>query len=374
MKILWLEPEPPVPPLTGGRERARRLLDYLSQRHLIYLLTFADPEDEPGLDELRCQLAGVTTVPYPPDVSRPSLTMQQAVQTTMHHFQPDRLHVHGLDLWPYTPPDACRILDLHNAPSLLQSRLSAIHRRVPLLSGWRQRRTLARWHRQEVAAVTQATAVIVTSERDRDAILAGLSQETPPVVVIPNGVSLADWPPATSPTEPATILFPGALNWPPNIDAVQILVRDVLPLVQKSLPGVRLVIAGRLPDRAVWRLAGGITAVSLITNPPDMHPIFARAAVVAVPLRAASGTRLKILQALAVGRPVVSTSVGAEGLGLANGRHLAIAELVRPFANALVELLADPVRQQLLIEAGQSIISQFDWNHHLPALDIVYET
>ncbi len=373
MKILWLEPEPPIPPLTGGRERACRLLDYLSQRHAIYLLAFAAPEDEPGLDALRSQLAGVTAVPYPFDLNKPSLPMQQAVQATIHRFQPDTLHVNGLDLWPCAPADTRRILNLHDIPSLLQSRLSIIQGRIPMLSSWRHRQTLAHRRRQEFEAVTQATAVIVTSQPDREAILAGINKKVPPVIVVPNGVTLADWPPAANPPEPATILFPGALNWLPNIDAAQVLVQNVLPLVQKHVPGVRLVIAGRLPDRDVRRLAEGNTAVTLITNPPDMHPIFAQAAVVAVPLRAASGTRLKILQALAVGRPVVSTPLGAEGLGLVNGRHLVIAKLVTPFADALSELLTNPARQQALIEAGQSVVSQFDWNRHLPALDGVYK-
>jgi glycosyltransferase involved in cell wall biosynthesis len=349
-------------------------LDYLCQRHTIYLLTFAAPEDGPGLDELRLRLAGVTAVPYPPNLSKPSLPMQQAMQATIRHFQPDTLHVNGLDLWPYAPPDTRRVLDLHDIPSRLHSRLLTIQRGIPWLSDWRSRRAASGWRRREAEAVVRATAVIVTSEPDRAAILDGIDEKVPPVVVIPNGVTLADWPPATNPPKPATILFPGALNWPPNIDATQGLAQDVLPLVQQRFPDVRVVIAGRLPDRAVWRLAEGNTAVTLIANPPDMHPIFAQAAAVVVPLRAASGTRLKILQALSVGRPVVSTPVGAEGLELVNGRHLAIAELVTPFADALSELLTNPARQQALIKSGKSIVSQFDWNHHLPALDGVYDT
>jgi glycosyltransferase involved in cell wall biosynthesis len=373
MKILWLEPEPPVAPFTGGRERARRLLDYLSPRHAIHLLTYAAPEDEPKLAALRSQLAGVTTVPYSPRPDKPCSSMQQAVTTALGHFRPDSFHVHGLDLWPYAPPAARRVLDLYDIPSLLHARLLAAAHHGRLLSGWRERRKPASWRRREIAALAEAAAVIVVSPTDRAALLAGVDGTIAPVIVVPNGVTLSDWPPAVVLPEPATILFPGALNWRPNIDAVHVLVREVLPVVQKQVPGVNVVIAGRQPARSVCRLAETNTAVTLIPNPPDMHPIFAQAAVTAIPLRAASGTRLKILQALAVGRPVVSTPLGAEGLGLENGRHLIIAELVTPFAAALSGLLADPARQRLLIKAGQAVVAQFDWNRHLPALAAVYE-
>lgn len=372
MKILWLEPEPPVAPFTGGRERARRLLDYLSPRHAIHLLTFAAPEDKPGLAMLRSQLAGVTAVPYPPQPNEPSTPMQQAVQTVLGHFQPDRFHVHGLDLWPYAPTGTRRVLDLYDVPSLLQARLLAADSHVPLFLGWRERWKRAQWRRREKAALVEATAVIVVSAGDRAAILDGVREKHAPVTIVPNGVTLADWPPTAAPPQPDTILFPGALNWPPNVDAVRVLLKEVLPLVQKQIPGVKLVIAGRLPDKAVYQWVAGHTAVSLIPNPGHMQPIFAQATVIAVPLRAASGTRLKILQALAVGRPVVSTPLGAEGLALENGRHLIIANLVIPFADALSQLLTNPARQQQLSAAGQAVVTQFDWNRHLPALDSVY--
>ena len=373
MKILWLEPEPPTAPFTGGRERARRLLDYLSSRHAVHLLTFAAPADEPNLEALRPQLAGVTTVPYPSRPDKPFLPMQQAVQTAIRHFQPDSFHVHGLALWPYAPANARRVLELYDIPSLLHARLLATARPGSFLSSWRERRKLADWRRRELAALAEAAAVIVVSWADRAAILAGVGEKAAPVIVVPNGVALADWPPAAQPSTPATILFPGALNWRPNVDAAQILANKVLPLVQKQVPDVKLVLAGRMPDPSLIRLAQTDSAVTLIADPPDMAPIFARAMMVVVPLRAASGTRLKILQAMAMGRPVVSTPLGAEGLELENGRHLIIAELVTPFAAALSQLLTDPDRQRRLSQAGQAVASQFEWNRHLPALAAVYE-
>jgi glycosyltransferase involved in cell wall biosynthesis len=372
MKILWLEPEPSLPPLTGGRERAGRLLDYVSQRHAVHLLTFAVPEDEPGLAGLRTNLTGVTAVPYPSDLKKLSLPMLQAVQVATARFNPDVFQVHGLDLWPYVPSGFRRVLDLYDIPSVLHSQLLAALPAKAFLLRWRQRRIVTRWRRREMIAMTEAAAVIVVSQADRAALLANVDKSAAPAFVVPNGVTWNNWPSASQPPEPATILFPGALNWQPNVEAARVLVTEVLPQVQKQIPGVNIVIAGRLPDPSIIRLAESNTAVTLIANPPDMLPIFTKAAVVVVPLEAASGTRLKILQALAVGRPVVSTPVGAEGFGLENGRHLIIAPLVKPFADALIDLLHDPGRQRQLIAGGQSIIAQFDWDCHLPVLDEVY--
>jgi glycosyltransferase involved in cell wall biosynthesis len=103
-----------------------------------------------------------------------------------------------------------------------------------------------------------------------------------------------------------------------------------------------------------------------------MRPIFARASVVAVPLRAATGTRYKILQAMAMGRPVVSTPIGAEGLDLEKDVHLLIAPLVEPFSDALVSLLTQPARRVELARAGQAIIQRHAWGNYLPMLDSLY--
>ena len=103
-----------------------------------------------------------------------------------------------------------------------------------------------------------------------------------------------------------------------------------------------------------------------------MRPIFARATLVAVPLRAATGTRHKILQAMAMGRPVVSTPIGAEGLDLEKDVQLLIAPLIEPFGDALVQLLTQPARRAALVRAGQAIIQRYAWDNYLPMLDSLY--
>jgi glycosyltransferase involved in cell wall biosynthesis len=215
-----------------------------------------------------------------------------------------------------------------------------------------------------------AQTVIVVSRRDYDVLLqwGSLAQKE----IVPNGVDLDYWsiPPAAP--EPHTLFFPAALNWPPNLTGAELLLDEILPRVRRHLPDVRLIIAGRLPPAPLVARCARDPAVTLLANPPDMRPLFARAALVLVPLPAASGTRLKILQALAAGRPVVSTPAGAVGLDLVPGRDVCIAELVEPFAAEVVRLLEDEPARAALAQSGRVAVQPFDWPRVLTALDVIY--
>jgi glycosyltransferase involved in cell wall biosynthesis len=192
------------------------------------------------------------------------------------------------------------------------------------------------------------------------------------IEVVPNGVDLDYWSPSPGAPAPHTLLFPAALNWPPNLAAAECLLDEILPRVRQRLPQARLVIAGRLPPAPLVARCAHDPSVSLHANPADMRPHFARAALVVVPLPAASGTRLKILQALAAGRPVVSTPAGALGLDLASGRDLCVAELVEPFAAEVVRLLEDEPARATLARAGRAAVQAHAWPRALAALDVIY--
>ncbi len=222
--------------------------------------------------------------------------------------------------------------------------------------------------RQFVSAFRQADAILTVSEADRVA----LSGWGPPAVAVPNGVDAAYWSQVAGRPDPATVLFPAALNWPPNVEAARALVEDVLPHLRARIPGARVVIAGRQPTLEVRALAARCPAATLIADPPDMRPLFAQAAAIAVPTSARAGTRLKVLQALAAGRVVVSTPEGAAGLGLEAGTHLLVAPLVEPFADALADALLDSSLRERLAQAGREAAARRDWRHCLPALDAVY--
>ena len=369
MRILWLAPEPPVAPLTGGRERARQMLTYLSARHRVHLLTLAEESERAALQALARQLDDLTVVAYQACRQENRGALVTRLEQLLARSRPQRLHIQGLDVWPGARLGADCVLDLHDVPSLLEERMQATRRwsklAALLSSGLSRIRSLER------QALQAARHVIVASPEDEHA-LARHRMPLPSIVSLPNGVDLRRWQLAGSEADVPTLLFPGALNWPPNIDAAKVLVTAVLPLVQQRQPQVQLILSGRRPHPDLATLAAADPAVTLLPDPADMGPLFVRAQAIVVPLRAATGTRLKILQALAAGRPVISTPAGAAGLDLVPGRHLLVASLVEPFAAGVVALLEDQRLRRRLMANGRSAVAAYDWSRLLPALDAVY--
>ena len=211
---------------------------------------------------------------------------------------------------------------------------------------------------------------MVVSRADRDIILR--THLAKALTILPNGVDTEFWSQVTEQPGEATILFPAALNWRPNIEAAHRLVEQILPRLRARIPNLRLIVAGRLPSPQMRALASAHANINLITDPPDMRPIFAQATAVVVPMEGASGTRLKILQALAAGRPVISTPNGAAGLSLEPGKHLMVADLVQPFVEAVAQVLADADLRGALVRAGREVAPRYDWQHFLPILDNLY--
>lgn len=360
---LYLAPEAPVPPLSGGRERAQRVLGALAERGPVHLLACAGADEVPLLVALAraIGLAGLTLQPYPPAGRGYTALTPLARRLASELPGLTAVHCQGLDLWPVarTLPALRRVLELHDLPPELHAAPAAI--------------TPDRRHLARVQELNAASALVVVSDHDRQRLRAwGLR---PPIHVLENGVDLDAWGavPPPAPNAPPTLLFPAALNWGPNVAAARALVEDILPLVQAAVPDVRVLIAGRqpAPDLRAW--AARHPALTLLADPPDMRPLFAQASLVVVPLPAASGTRLKILQALAAGRAVVSTPAGALGLALTAGRDLVVAPLVAEFAAAVVRLLGAPAEREALVEAGRAAVARYAWPRVLAAVAEVYD-
>ncbi|MCK6624181.1 MAG: glycosyltransferase family 4 protein [Anaerolineae bacterium] len=188
--------------------------------------------------------------------------------------------------------------------------------------------------------------------------LAYIRQEFPEIssdklIYRPTGLILERYPQADpAQTEPNTIGFFGAFNWTANVDAVHYFVRDILPLIQLRLPQVKFLLAGRSAPPSIRALASH-PAIEFMGEVDDMFSLARRVAVMVVPLRVGAGTRLKILEALAWGKPVVSTSIGAEGIEFTPGEELLVADQPDLFAQTVIELLADPLKQRHLAQAGR---------------------
>jgi sugar transferase (PEP-CTERM/EpsH1 system associated) len=254
-------------------------------------------------------------------------------------------------------PDLPAILVHQNHESALMARRSE-RARNPLARLYLglQARKLAAYE----ASICRAQAANVTvSEEDR-AALAALAPGAH-FCVVPNGVDTELFVPAPDPGG-AELVFVGGMSWYPNRDAMRWFLAEIWPAVRRTMPLARLTIVGSHPAPEVRRAEArgeGVTATDLV---PDIRPYVERAAVYVCPLRVGGGTRLKILDAWAMGKAVVSTPIGAEGLAAVDGRDLVLAETPTAFAHRILELLADPARRQALGEAGRRRVeAEFAW-------------
>ena len=215
---------------------------------------------------------------------------------------------------------------------------------------------------------------VVTCTSDIDAAVFQQHCVEGAVEVIPNGVDVTHYSPDFESEAPAHLIYIGSMDWFPNEDAVSFFAEEVLPLIQKSVPNVKFSIVGGNPSARVQRLAEkeGVVVTGRV---PEIKPYFAEATVFVVPLRIGSGTRLKILEALAMGKAVVSTTVGAEGLALQDGEEIFIADEPETFAEAVTRLLTDSSLRQKIGENGRTRVEQdYDWRNIAKKLLTVYES
>jgi glycosyltransferase involved in cell wall biosynthesis len=217
---------------------------------------------------------------------------------------------------------------------------------------WLARRQAAKWRHWAQRVLPGFDLVVAVSDEDLRALPVPPSQ----LAVIPNGVDTASFSPTPLPAGPR-LVFTGALYTGPNRDGLQWFCREVLPLIRRQQPNATLTIAGMAPTADVAAL-GAVEGVNVLSDVADIRPFIGEARVVVVPLRVGSGSRLKILEALAAGRPVVSTTVGAEGLDLEPGRHLLLADEPAAFAEAVCRLIGDEASARSLVGPGRRAVEE----------------
>ena len=216
--------------------------------------------------------------------------------------------------------------------------------------------------RLELAVCGSASVVLACSDWDKEL----LAQDCPgaKIAVLPNVVDVETYSPATG-DDGETVLFTGAMDWLPNQDGAEYFISEILPKLRQLTVGTHFVVAGRNPPPEMLRRYGGIPDVHFTGTVRDIRSIIAQAAVCAVSLRIGSGTRMKILEAGAMGKAVVSTTLGAEGLGLRQGEEILLADDPRSFAQAVATLLKDPALRRRL---GQAARQRVERDYSLAAL------
>jgi glycosyltransferase involved in cell wall biosynthesis len=254
------------------------------------------------------------------------------------------------------------VLFTHNVESEIWRRHAET--RAGQLSGALYRQQYRRMLAFERQALARFDGALAVSDADRETfgrLYPGAARG--PIDVIPTGVDTGFFTPssATSASSDHSIVFTGSMDWLPNEDAMQFFCADVLRRIQSAVPDAVLSIVGRAPTPAVQRLAQ-MHGVRVTGRVDDVRQYLHDAAVFVVPLRIGGGTRLKIFEAMAAGKAVVSTTVGAEGLDVTPDEHLLIADAAPAFADAVVQLLRNSDRRRLLGEAARALVlAKYDW-------------
>jgi glycosyltransferase involved in cell wall biosynthesis len=398
VRVLILAPRAPDPPDHGAALRNLRILSWLGARHEVALVTFGDPDDARARDVLGRHARDVAIIRPPrrslgarlrdllagrPDLVR-RLWCPEFVAAVRARLKPpgiDLVHIEGLELygmWEAARVDGIGsprvVLDDHNAEfSLQRSAARASLRRGAILGGAYSLIQSARLRRYEARAARRSDAVLAVSPDDAAALRGiGARAALGDPIVVPNGVDLDRYRPLPRPRDGRTALFIGKLDYRPNQDAVEWLGREIWPRVRAGDPRARLRIVGR--DRPP-RLAAlhGKDGVEVVGAVSDDRSAFDEADLLLVPMRMGGGVRLKVVQAFAMGLPVVATPAGVAGMPVEHGRHCLVATTAAGFADQVLRAFADPTLRQRVAENGLTLArTEYDWRVILPTLDRVY--
>jgi len=260
-------------------------------------------------------------------------------------------------------PDGLRcraLLFEHNVEALIWKRHWELARdpvsRAYLRSQWRKMQAF------EAGECRRYDHVVVVSPEDRE--LVSREYGVRGVSDVPTGVDTAYFcPSGRYRRDPHSMVFTGSMDWIPNEDAVRFYVQQILPRIRQTLPDATLVVVGRNPSPALLTLAAREPGVIVTGRVEDVRPYMERAALYVVPLRIGGGTRLKIFEAMAMGLPVVSTRVGAEGLPVTDGQDIVLADSPAQFADAAVQLLTDQTRARTLGDvAARTVRERAGWD------------
>ncbi|MBN1660894.1 MAG: glycosyltransferase [Anaerolineae bacterium] len=430
--MVVLTPQFPYPPHQGTTIRNYNLIAGLAQRHEIHLISFGSPDEcrdtplhavcrtvqvvRPPERTLGQRVRGLFLSRLPDMAQRlPSAQFRAALDATLERANPDVVQVEGIELAQYLFQAAARrgngerpllVFDDHNAEYVLQQR--AFETDAAHLIPGRSRRVRAapdpdkvdtapahdaagrRWigaayslvqwrrlRRYERRACLAADHVVAVSDTDAEALRSLMPGLDP--IVVPNGVDMVYYTTASPPLDgkagpnETDLVFTGKMDFRPNVDAVLWFSQEVLPLIRRESPDTRFWVVGKDPHPRLLAMASD-PAVELTGWVEDVRPYMAAAGVYVIPLRIGGGTRLKVLEAMAMGKAIVSTALGCEGFDLVPGQELVVADTPTAFAEVVASLLRDPPRRARLGRAARRFAgSRYDWRTIVPKMERVYD-
>ncbi len=393
-QILMLTQVLPYPPDSGPKVKTLNVIKYLAQKHAITLVSFVRGDQSADVEALKQYCREVHTVPMergklqdlralissllsgvPWLIARDRRQeMVQLVQRLARQTQFDVVDADQLNMAQYAElvPNARKVFDAHNALWLLYKRLAEKLglglEKILYERDWR----LLRDYEGRIAR--EFSAVVAVSEEDREA-LEEVAGTLPGLAVVPISVDTDDVVPVKR--EPAAnhLLHIGTMFWAPNVDGILWFGREIYPLIKQQRPQVSFDVVGARPPAEVKALAEQDASIQVTGYVSDPAEYYRQAALMVVPLRAGGGMRVKILNALAQGMPIVSTTLGCEGIAVEHGRHLLIADGPQEFAAAVIKLLDDQVFATELGKNGRKLIeATYDYRTACRSLDRVFES
>lgn len=393
MKILWIKSDFPLPADTGGKIRTKNLLFELAKQAEVTFLSYFPPDlDHSQIQELRA--AGIEPVVIEraeENKSGPGFLLRvfwrlfsSRPYVAQKYVTPElKQKLVGL----LAPGDfdavVCDFLEMAWCAPLLRGTPSVLFEHNVETMIWRRHAEVARnplkkaylgyEHRRMASferwAGKQFDLVLTVSNEDGEMLRESFGVEK--FLTIPTGVDIGYFEPIVDAEREQHLVLSGSMDWMPNIDAFWWFYQEIFPKIRSEIPGATLSVVGRRPPAEIKSVADTDAAVEVTGTVPDVRPHVAAGQLFLVPLRVGGGTRIKIYEALAMGKCVVATSIGAEGLPLTADEHIVIADTAIEFAAAVRELLQDDKKRNRIAGAGQRLVREkYSWSY---AAAILYE-
>lgn len=378
MNVLLLSRWFPYPADNGSKIRIFNLLKSLAQHHTVTLVSFSTGAPaSTDIATLNTFCRKVISIPYNPFQPRRltalagyfsssprsvvdtySREMHNAIRNECENQHFDLVIASQIDMAIYVRlvPHAIRILEEVELTTIYEDHLQnhkAVRRVQKQLTWWKYSRYIAR-------ILHQFHGATVVSQKEL-ALLQNIASSHPPLAIIPNGIDSAQYSGSFGSPVESTLIYSGALSYHANYDAVQYFLQDILPLIKAQIPHLHFSVTGSIKGISIHDLPNR-DWVTFTGYLEDIRPAIAQSWVNVVPIRIGGGTRLKILESLALGTPVISTSKGAEGLELHAGEDILIADTPSEFACHTVDLLQNPQLRRKLSQNGQNaVLSKYNW-------------
>jgi glycosyltransferase involved in cell wall biosynthesis len=401
MRVLLLTQVLPYPPDSGPKVKTYNVLKYLAQHHEVTLVSFVRGDQSADIEHLKHYCRAVHTVPMDRGAANDAAAMTRSLVTGQPWMMVrddrramrelvdrvaseaafDVAHADQLNMAQYAArvPKARKVLDAHNALWLLYKRLaetmSTGPRKLLLDRDWKLLKTY------EGRICRDFDGVLAVSNEDKAALLEAVQAATGAqtaadarkMVVIPIAVDGDEVRPVQRKAGANHILHIGTMYWPPNIDGINWFIGDVLPLIRRECPDVVFDVVGARPPQSLIDVSKQDPRINVTGYVDDPTPFLQQAGVMVVPLRAGGGMRVKILNAMAQALPIVTTTLGCEGIAVESGKHVLIADQPEDFARATLALLRDRATSDELGRNGRALIdSTYDYRAACQPLETVY--